>query len=313
MSGWAVEAVDVRKRYGETEALRGVSLAVPPGQVFAVLGPNGAGKSTLVSILTTLLPLDAGTARVAGYDVTTEPKAVRSRIGVTFQESVVDLGLSGREVLFYHGRLYGMSGEHCRRRIEALRPLMALDEALDRRVKTYSGGMKRRLELARALLTEPDVVFLDEPSAGLDPQNREALWEQVRALGAAGRAVLFTTHYMEEAERFADRVAVVDHGEKLTEGTPAELMRALGGDVLHVAGSGDVPQLAAVLLASGACTWAEERAGGLQAGVGESGPAALGALLRAAEATGYTVTDISVRRPNLNEVFLKLTGRSLRD
>ena len=313
MNALAVEALDLRKRYGETEALRGVSLAVPPGQVFAVLGPNGAGKTTLVSILTTLLSLDAGTARVAGHDVMREPREVRRRIGVTFQESVLDPGLTGREVLIYHGRLYGLSPARCRQRLEDLRPLMALDEALDRRVKTYSGGMKRRLELARALLTEPGVLFLDEPSAGLDPQNREALWAQVRALGAAGRTVLFTTHYMEEAERFADRVAVVDHGQVLAEGTPAELVRSLGGDVLHVAGEGDAPALAAALAAGGTCAWAEVRAGGVQAGVAGSGPAALAALLRAAEATGYALSDISVRRPSLNEVFLKLTGRSLRD
>lgn len=309
----ALEIVDLQKRYGDVAALQGVSFTVDRSEVFALLGPNGAGKSTLVHILTTLLSPDAGVARVAGHDVQRDPQAVRRRIGVAFQETTLDLDLTGREVLFYHGQLYGWPPARCREQTARLEPLMELGPALDRKVKTYSGGMKRRLELARALMTEPEVLFLDEPTLGLDPQNREAMWEQIhRHRAERGMTVVLTTHYMEEAERLADRVGIIDAGRILALGAPAELVQQLGGDVLHISGQGDPARLAAELRARGISQWTEQHGETLQAAVPDS-RTALAAAVQAALDVGYNVRELTVVRPNLNEVFLKLTGRSLRD
>lgn len=335
----------------------GADLSVEEGEIFSLLGPNGAGKTTLLRILTTLLAPDAGEARVAGFDVVAEADAVRRRIGVTFQEHALDPTLKGSEVLRDSGALYGLSPGEITRRLADLAPILDMDEAMRRPVQTYSGGMKRRLELARALLSEPAVLFLDEPTQGLDPQNRQALWDHLLQLREEQSITIFlTTHYMEEAEHLSDRVAIIDHGRILKEGPPASLAGEIGGDVIYVKGEGDGAAAAAALKARPFTRWVEyergdpgsagESTGGMPAGaapVGEvpadraeeggggaaapargSGPGTirvavsgggrhLAPVIQTVTGAGFEITDVEIRRPSLNEVFLRLTGRRLRD
>ncbi|HRC75533.1 MAG TPA: ATP-binding cassette domain-containing protein, partial [Kouleothrix sp.] len=221
------------KRYGEVAALDGIDLDIAAGSIYALLGPNGAGKTTTISILTTLALPSAGSAQVAGFDVTRQANEVRRRIGVTFQDLVLDPDLTGRQVLDIHGRLYRQPRELRQRRIAELVELVQLGDAIDRLVKGYSGGMKRRLELARGLMTDPQVLFLDEPTQGLDPQNRATIWDYIRMLRRErGLTLLLTTHYMEEAEALADTVGIIDRGHKVAEGAPAALAAELGADLL---------------------------------------------------------------------------------
>jgi ABC-2 type transport system ATP-binding protein len=240
-NGLAVESKGLIKRYdGEVVAIDGIDLAIEKNTIFALLGPNGAGKTTTISILTTLIEPTGGWATVDGLDVVRQADEVRRRIGVTFQEIVLDPDQSGREALDFHGRLYKMDKARRGANIEKLLKLVELDEAADRRTNTYSGGMKRRLELARGLMTDPDVLFLDEPTQGLDPQNRAKIWEYIRNLKEeSGMTLLLTTHYMEEAEALADRVGIIDHGKVVAEGSPHELTRKMGSDVLRIQGRGE--------------------------------------------------------------------------
>jgi ABC-2 type transport system ATP-binding protein len=311
----AIEAEGLAKRYGELTALAGLDLCVPAGTIYAMLGPNGAGKTTAISILTTLIQPTAGTARVAGADILRQPEAVRRAIGVTFQEIVLDRDLTGRQVLDVHGKLYRMPPAERRRRIDELVQLVQLDGAIDRLVKTYSGGMQRRLELARGLLTSPQVLFLDEPTQGLDPQNRAAIWDYLRALrGERGLTLLLTTHYMDEAEALADTVGIVDAGRMVAEGAPRALAAALGADVIRLVGNGDAVTLATSLSAleyvDHAAASPDDRL--LDIGV-DNGPRRLAEVVSLANDHGFTIDDISVARPSLAEVFLKYTGRALRD
>jgi ABC-2 type transport system ATP-binding protein len=311
----AIEAEGLAKRYGELTALAGLDLCVPAGTIYAMLGPNGAGKTTAISILTTLIQPTAGTARVAGADILRQPEAVRRAIGVTFQEIVLDRDLTGRQALDVHGKLYRMPPAERRRRIDELVQLVQLDGAIDRLVKTYSGGMQRRLELARGLLTSPQVLFLDEPTQGLDPQNRAAIWDYLRALrGERGLTLLLTTHYMDEAEALADTVGIVDAGRMVAEGAPRALAAALGADVIRLVGNGDAVTLATSLSAleyvDHAAASPDDRL--LDIGV-DNGPRRLAEVVSLANDHGFTIDDISVARPSLAEVFLKYTGRALRD
>lgn len=309
----AVVARGLTKRYGNVEALRGVDLEVPRGQIFALLGPNGAGKTTFLSILTTLLRPTAGTALVLGADVAAQPDAVRRRIGVTFQEIVLDPELTGREVLYYHGRLYGLSGAELRRRIDELVEMVALQEAIGRRTRTYSGGMKRRLELARGLLTRPEVLILDEPTQGLDPQNRAYLWDYLQELPRRlGTTVVLSTHYMEEAERLADRVAIIDHGRVVAEGTPAGLVEGLGADLVTATGRGDLRALAERLRSEDFVQQVQLADGQVLVGV-DHGGRRLPRIAALAAETGCSLEELTVHRPSLGDVFLQVTGRRLRD
>ncbi len=227
----AIEAIDVRKRYtgkdGDVEAVRGVSLAVPPGQVFGFLGPNGAGKSTTVRMLTTLMTLTSGTARVAGIDVTVDPHGARRKIGVALQEAGLDPRQTGRELLVLQARLFGLSRAAAAARAAELIELVELTDAADRRIKGYSGGMKRRLDLASALVNQPEVLFLDEPTTGLDPASRLTVWDEVRRINEQGTTVFLTTQYLEEADQLCDRMAIIDGGVIVRDGSPAELKAEL--------------------------------------------------------------------------------------
>ena len=309
-----IQARQLTKRYaGDVLAVDQLDLTVEAGTIYALLGPNGAGKTTTIAMLTTLLQPTSGQATVAGLDVISQPSAVRQRIGVTFQEIVLDQDLKGREVLDYHGQLYGMPHGQREERIEALLRLVELEEAADRLVKTYSGGMKRRLELARGLLTEPDVLFLDEPTQGLDPQNRSRVWDYLRSLRQEeGLTILLTTHYMEEAEALADQVGIIDHGRLVAEGEPETLAAQLGADVIRISGSGSPDPFIQRLNQLDYVQQVHATDGVLQIGV-DDGHRRLAQVITLATDTDFHIEDVSVARPSLADVFLKVTGRALRD
>lgn len=315
MTELAIIARGLRKQYGTVIAVDGIDLAVPAGTIYALLGPNGAGKTTTINMLTTLAVPTAGEASVCGYDVVRQADRVRACIGVTFQDIVLDADLTGREVLDIHGRLYRQPAAVRRQRIAELVDLVQLGEAIDRRVRTYSGGMKRRLELARGLMTNPRALFLDEPTQGLDPQNREGIWSYIRTLNRErGLTLLLTTHYMDEAEALASRVGIVDRGRLVAEGTPGDLAASLGADVIRVRGSGDqahfVSHVAALPFVARVET--DPEAAMVLVYV-DSGSRRLVEVVGLASGNGFVVEDVTVSRPGLGDVFLHHTGRALRD
>jgi ABC-2 type transport system ATP-binding protein len=313
-TGAAIEARDLTKTYGkDVRALDGLGFSVEAGTVFGLLGPNGAGKSTTVKILTTLSLPDSGSARVAGIDVLAEPDRVRRTIGLVGQRSGVDLEATGRENLTLQGQVYGLRGAELRTRVGELLERFGLAEAADRVARGYSGGMQRRLDIAMGLIHRPQVLFLDEPTTGLDPEVRAGMWAEIAHLSAAeGLTILLTTHYLEEADRLAGRLAIVDRGRVVAEGSPDELKGELRGDAIHVE-LGD-PE------ADGRATAALDRVPGvwevavdgrsLRARTGD-GSAAVPAVLQALEAGGVRVASVTIARPSLDDVYLRHTGRSL--
>ncbi|MCP2163202.1 ATP-binding cassette domain-containing protein [Goodfellowiella coeruleoviolacea] len=307
----AIEAEGLRKNYRGHMALRGVDLRVPTGTVLGVLGPNGAGKTTTVRILATLMPPSGGRAVVAGHDVVREPREVRRRIGLAGQYAAVDEQLTGRENLVLLGNLLRLGRAGARRRAEDLLAEFDLTEAGDRLVKTYSGGMRRRLDLAASLVVSPSVLFLDEPTTGLDPTSRDTLWQMIRQQVADGVTVLLTTQYLEEADQLADRIAVVDHGLVIAEGTPDELKCRVGGEWLEVslAAAGDVPA-AVSALASVAVAPPQVSEDYRTISVRlPDGMAAVAAAASALDSATVGVVDFALRRPSLDDVFRDLTGR----
>lgn len=303
----------VKKFEDEILAVDGIDLSIQANTIYALLGPNGAGKTTTVSILTTLIEPTSGTANVLGFDVVHQANDVRNNIGVTFQEMVIDGDLTGRQVLDYHGRLYRLGADKRKKIIKELLALAELEEAADRRVKTYSGGMKRRLELVRGLMTNPRVLFLDEPTTGLDPQNRTNIWRYIRNLKENNQlTILLTTHYMEEAEELADIVGIIDHGRLVVEGAPRELTNKMGADTIQIIGNGNgesfTNQLKSASFVQGVVNTDEL----IQIGV-DSGNKRLAEVVSLATQSNFTIEDISVAKPSLGDVFLKYTGRQLRD
>jgi ABC-2 type transport system ATP-binding protein len=310
MATAAIEAKGLRKRYGSVEALRGVDLTVETGTVFGLLGPNGAGKTTALRILTTLLKPDDGTARVNGIDVLADAQRLRRLIGVAGQNAAVDENMTGVENLEMVGRLYHMGRRDARERATELLDAFDLSEAADRVVKTYSGGMRRRLDLAGALVARPPVLFLDEPTTGLDPRSRLGLWELIERLVAEGTSVLLTTQYLDEADRLCDRIAVIDQGLVIAEGTPDELKRQVGGERLDIR-LGDVAE--------------HDRAIEALAGFGDTTPysedgsvrvplrdrkGAIARAVRQLDDAGVAIDDIAIVTPTLDDVFLQLTGHA---
>jgi ABC-2 type transport system ATP-binding protein len=304
----AVEVHGLRKSYGDVKAICGVDFQVEPGSVFGLLGPNGAGKTTAVRILTTLLQPDEGTARVAGIDVLAEPARVRERIGLAGQYAAVDENLTGFENLEMVGNLYHLGRRVSRERAHELLAAFDLTDAGDRLVRTYSGGMRRRLDLAAALVARPPVLFLDEPTTGLDLPSRIGLWEAIEALVSEGTTVLLTTQYLDEADRLTDRIAVIDHGVVIAGGTPDELKAQVGGDRLEIRlDDATRKDAAAAVLAAiaGERPFAED--GSLLVPLRERRGAIAEAVRRLDEA-GIGIDDIGLRRPTLDDVFLRLTG-----
>jgi ABC-2 type transport system ATP-binding protein len=308
----AIEAHDLVKTYPKgVRALDGLSFAVPAGTVFALLGPNGAGKSTTVKILTTLAQADSGTAVVAGLDVRAKPAQVRRAIGVVAQRSGVDPVATGRENVMLSGRIQGLRGRELARRADELLGRFGLAGAAGRRVRTYSGGMQRRLDVVMGLINHPAVLFLDEPTAGLDPESRSAMWEEIGRLSAAeGLTILLTTHYLEEADRLASRLAIIDQGRVVAEGTPDELKGELHGDAVHLELAGHTARehvLAALAPVPGV---REVRVEGnsVSARAGE-GATALPTVLAALEGAGVPVRAATVARPSLDDVYLRHAGR----
>jgi ABC-2 type transport system ATP-binding protein len=310
---FAVEAEGLRKRFGSTQALDGLDLAIPQGTVCGLLGPNGAGKTTAVRILSTLLRFDSGRAEVAGIDVMRDPAAVRSRIGLTGQEPAVDELLTGRQNLELFGRLYHLDRRARRRRAGELLEQFGLTDAADRKAKTYSGGMRRRLDLAAGFILAPRVLFLDEPTTGQDPRHRSEVWEVVRELARGGTTVLLTTHYLDEADQLADQISVIARGRVIADGTPDELKARIGASQIDlVLGDvDDLPAAAAIVarVADGE-PLVDHDARRVSAHVPER-VASLTEVLRALEDDGIAAEDVALRRPTLDEVFLRLTAEEV--
>ena len=305
-----VRAEQVEKRFGNIHALAGVSLEIEAGIIYALLGPNGAGKTTLIRVLATLLRPDGGTATVAGIDVVRDPVAVRDRIGLAGQFAAVDEYLTGREAVEMIGRLYNLSPRTARDRAAEVLERFSLAADADRLVRTYSGGMKRRLDLAASLVGQPDVLFLDEPTTGIDPRSRLEVWALIRDLVGSGTTVLLTTQYLDEADQLANRIGVIHEGKLISEGTGNELKDRLGGAVIQI----EVPEEAQAATRTalgaelGSELGSEHGAAGTITLPAPAGPASLVAVVRTLDDAGITPTDIGLRRPTLDDVFIALTG-----
>jgi ABC-2 type transport system ATP-binding protein len=306
----AIAVQELRKRYDDVQALDGVTFSVREGEVFGLLGPNGAGKSTTVRVLVTLTHPDEGGARVAGYDVRTQQASVRRAIGYVPQDSGVDQFGTGRENLMLQGRVQGMSGRALRERADELLELVGIADAADRVVRGYSGGMRRRLDIALGLVHRPRVLFLDEPTTGLDPEARVAMWSEVSRLAEAeALTILLTTHYLEEADQLADRLAIVSRGKVVVEGTPTELKERLQGDAVHVElESGAVAEAERVLASVGARPEQVLDGQTVVARV-DHGGRALPGIISALDGAGIAVESVAVSRPSLDDVYLHFTGR----
>jgi ABC-2 type transport system ATP-binding protein len=308
-----IEAHALHKRYGSVEALRGIDLSVETGTVFGLLGPNGAGKTTAVRILTTLITPDGGEARVAGLDVVADAARLRERIGVAGQHAAVDENMTGHENLEMVGRLYHLGRRVAKERAAELLEAFGLSDASDRVVKTYSGGMRRRLDLAAALVARPPILFLDEPTTGLDPRSRLGLWELIERLVSEGSTVLLTTQYLDEADRLCDRISVVDHGLVIAEGTPDELKSQVGGERLDIRLCDPTASDRAIAVLStlgGDLAYAED--GLVRLPLRERQGVIAGAV-RALDDAGVAIDDLAVVTPTLDDVFLKLTGHAAED
>ncbi|PSK96087.1 ABC-2 type transport system ATP-binding protein [Haloactinopolyspora alba] len=311
----AISAEGLVKTFGTgdkaVKAVGGVDLTVPEGTVVGLLGPNGAGKTTAVRMLTTLLQPDAGRALVAGHDVVREPQAVRSLIGLSGQYAAVDETLTGRENLWLFGRLYQLSSKQAKKRADELLEQFSLADAGDRTLKTYSGGMRRRLDLASSLIVHPEILFLDEPTTGLDPASRLDLWDVIRERVAEGATILLTTQYLEEADALADNIVVIDHGQVIAEGTADQLKAQIGGErievVVHDSEHADSAEQILNLSSGGQCDRdTHTRKLTVPTHTGSKG---LIQVIRDLDEAGVTIDDIALRRPTLDDVFVKLTGR----
>jgi ABC-2 type transport system ATP-binding protein len=298
--------------YGDFRAVDNITFSVKKGEIFSFLGPNGAGKSTVINILITLLARQKGTAIVAGFDVTEQPQQVRESIGIVFQDITLDRDMTVREILEFHGRLYNMPDAIRKARIEELLKLVQLDAKKDDLTKRLSGGMKRRLEIARGLMTRPTVLFLDEPTIGLDPQTRMRMWEYIRNVNREGTTIFLTTHYMDEADQLSDRISIIDHGKIIISGTSWELKNTLGQDIIYLETDNNE---AAVRLLKGLPQIREikEKSQGFLLMVNEDGTKVLPIIIDTLRNAGMEITTINLKKPTMDDVFVFYTGRELRD
>jgi ABC-2 type transport system ATP-binding protein len=309
----AIVTESLQRRFGDFEAVAGIDLRIGSGEIYGFLGPNGAGKSTTVRMLTTLLTPTGGRAEVAGHDIVTEAGAVRLAIGVALQNAALDEKQTGRELLDLQGRLYGMTKPERRKRVDELAELVDIGDALEQRIATYSGGMKRRLDLAAALVHDPTVLFLDEPTTGLDPASRAAVWAEVRRLNdERGMTIFLTTQYLEEADTLADRVGIIANGRIVAEGTPAALKRQVGNDVIIAKVSGNVDAAQSAVTAIDGVDRVEHRGGELIVSATD-GAAVISPVAVALAACGVAVHHLTLRTPTLDDVFLTLTGGHLQE
>ena len=303
----AVRTEGLVRRFGATTAVAGIDLVVETGEIYGFLGPNGAGKTTLIRMLCTLLRPSAGRAVVVGHDVVSEPDEVRLRIGVALQEAALDDAQTGRELLALQGRLYGLPRETVRRRVDEVLDLVSIGPAIDRRIGTYSGGMKRRLDLAAALVHGPELVFLDEPTTGLDPDSRARVWEAIRDLLAEGVTVLLTTQYLEEADALAHRVGIIAAGRLVAEGPPDQLKRSIGSDLVVARVEGDDPAVVEKLQALSGIETVTRVEDELVIAASD-GPASVLAVANVLGAGALRVESLTLRSPTLDDVFAELTG-----
>ena len=310
-----LEVKDLVKKYGDFTAVKGVSFDVQEGEIFSLLGPNGAGKTTTISVLSTLYTATSGDATIAGHSVSKEPMAVRNAIGVVPQDLALYEDLSARENLVFWGQMYGLSGKALKDRVEEVLVQIGLVDKANNRVKTYSGGMKRRVNIGVGLLHKPKLLFMDEPTVGIDPQSRRAILDSVKDLNKQGMTVLYTTHYMEEAQELSDRVGIIDHGEMIALGTQAQLTRQVGENdtlVLHAAEGDDVAALAVAIRTLPNVLHAEATDHAVTVIAPEAEEILAPAVTKANE-FGVKIHSVEIQEPNLEAVFLHLTGRALRD
>jgi ABC-2 type transport system ATP-binding protein len=298
--------------YGDFLAVDGISFSVFEGEIFSFLGPNGAGKSTAINVLITLLSLQKGEACIAGYNITSDPQKVRESIGIVFQEITLDRDMTVWEILEFHGRLYAMPRTERHARIEELLKLVELGSKRDVRTKNLSGGMKRRLEIARGLMTRPKVLFLDEPTIGLDPQTRMRMWDYIKNVNKAGTTIFLTTHYMDEADQLSDRISIIDHGKIIITGTSWKLKNTLGEDLIYLETSDNA---AAIALVKGlpAVKDTSLKTKGVVVLVNEDGTRVLPVIMDRLRDAGITITTVNLKKPSMDDVFVHYTGRELRD
>jgi ABC-2 type transport system ATP-binding protein len=302
-----------KTRNRTVEAVAGVDLHVGSGEIFGFLGPNGAGKTTTLRMLATLLPPSGGTARVAGCELATQPGRIRERIGYVGQAGGADREITGRTELVFQGRLYGMTTEAARKRAAELIEMLELEGAADRKVGTYSGGQKRRLDIGLGLVHGPELLFLDEPTTGLDPQSRARVWDEVRRMHDRGTTVFLTTHYLDEADALCDRVAIIDYGRIVAEGTPEELKRAIAGDVVTFTVAGNQQQRALDVVKDQHFVREAHMENGSVHLYVDRGEVAMPAILRLLDSARLQLMTVELHRPSLDDVFLRQTGRSLRE
>jgi ABC-2 type transport system ATP-binding protein len=298
--------------YGDFKAVDNISFSVKKGEIFSFLGPNGAGKSTAINILITLLSLQKGKATVAGYDVTRDPQSVRESIGIVFQDITLDRDMTVWEILEFHGRLYNMPDDERRARIDELLQLVQLEAKRDERIKSLSGGMKRRLEIARGLMTRPKVLFLDEPTIGLDPQTRMRMWEYIKGVNNEGTTIFLTTHYMDEADHLSDRISIIDHGKIVISGTSWELKNTLGRDIIYLE-TNDNETAVRLLNGQPSIRDIKIKSQGFVLMVNEDGTKVLPGIIDTLRNSGIEIATINLKKPSMDDVFVFYTGKELRD